>query len=214
MSVSVLSVHIPKCGGTSFRLWLNQVLGDDGLCFDYSRQWNQAEAGDLLSLAGNHAACIHGHIEPDVFDHTIPDVLKITWVRNPVERVISYYLHLQRDADMNNPLFREVIESGMGVYDFATLDWMRNGVLKFLKYNTEQFAFIGRLERIDEDMALCYQVLRGRLPQIAPSLGLPYENTAGVDQNKAQYLSDSRLKAHIEANHSDDMDFYRSLLVR
>ena len=79
----VVSVHIPKCAGTSFRRVLNELCAARTWC-NYGANFSKDDAWAGLIPAGTEV--IHGHFIADAFEGLFPRRRLITWVRHPVER--------------------------------------------------------------------------------------------------------------------------------
>src|SRR5204863_2238823 len=89
----LISVHIPKCAGTSFHRVLRAVYGDQ-LWLNYGQIFSQdqlrrsvAPPGSVApsgSVVPSSTTCIHGHFIADTFSKHFPHARLITWVRDPV----------------------------------------------------------------------------------------------------------------------------------
>ncbi len=115
----LLSVHIPKTAGVSFRKILAQLYCEDFLL----KYWQMTDAyGQVVTSIPANIRCIHGHYCPEVLLPRYPAARLITWVRDPVERVISSYFHRLRDPDWQHPVTRELHEKKLTLVDFASLN--------------------------------------------------------------------------------------------
>lgn len=150
----VISVHVPKCAGTSFRHVLAELYGD-ALWLNYGTIFTREQYGS--ELVPTRAACIHGHFFADAFDglYSAGANKLITWVRHPVDRVVSNYYHFLRNPDMRDDCCRALHEQGLRLREFAELDWMRNEATRYLAgKSVEQFAFVGVAERFDDSLSV------------------------------------------------------------
>ena len=167
----LVSIHIPKSAGTSFRLILQSVYGDDGV----RRLDINSKLGGLqidqekkeVSDLPKSLKVAHGHFSYRDFESVFgtPDVPVITWLRHPVERVVSqYYFLIQRFHDqvihtnnskgVFNRLCRDLIE-------FAELPGNRNLQSKYLRdVDINQLSFVGIVEHFDEDLKALAEQLR------------------------------------------------------
>ena len=125
----IISVHIPKCGGTSFRHVLRDIYGES-LWLNYGAIFSQPQAAPGLIPGGTR--CIHGHFLGDAFDELVPRPRLVTWLRHPVERVVSNYYHFLRSPDPRDTCCRDLIEKGLSLEQFAELDWMRNEATRYM----------------------------------------------------------------------------------
>lgn len=123
--------HIYKTGGTSFSL--SYLLGAINLdAFDPSEVFivgghldkNREDLRRLKSLPGcdkRRLKVIAGH-NTGCLRSTFPDARFITLVRNPVERVISGYLHAKYHEDAKNLVGREIEDGNVSLSEFVRSD--------------------------------------------------------------------------------------------
>ncbi len=179
----IISAHVPKTGGTSFRLLLEQQFGA-GFQPDYDWEPRPAimdhpEIGgtdDDVRRSLRNVSCIHGHFSVHKYLRLIDiegiDPVFITWLRDPVERAVSAYHFLRA---VNNPQgARPVWEQqarSMTLEAFCReTAWNTNQQHQLLRFlPLEQFAFIGLTERYAESMQLfarlfCDGEMAARIP--------------------------------------------------
>lgn len=166
----IISVHIPKCGGTSFRHVLQDIYGSD-LWLNYGAVFSRPQAtADLLPRG---ARCIHGHFLGDAFDELVPQPDLVTWLRHPVERVVSNYYHFLRSPDLRDACCRELLEKNLSLEQFAELDWMRNEATRYMAGKpAESFRFIGILERFNESLQIFGDTFGLPVPPEAPRVNV------------------------------------------
>jgi hypothetical protein len=202
----VVSIHVPKCAGTSFR----HVL--DGLCgpriwYNYGTIFSRDQATPDLVPAG--AQFIHGHFIGDAFDGLFPDRRLVTWVRHPVERVVSNYHHFLRAPDMRDDCCRAVHENRLGLREFADLDWMRNESNRYLAGKPiDDFEFIGITECFGESMRHFCRVFGFR-----DVYRMPRENT-NPDRTTQHYQISREDYVHILKRNLADLDWYNRAFER
>jgi hypothetical protein len=169
--LELISLHIPKCGGTSFRFMLKEIYGDRKVArLDIMLSKNVTQ----LNEKPYHSAelpqdlrVIHGHFSPEVLraHFPIPDHIPyITWLRNPVDRVISNYYYLEHRL---KDLLREE-ERGLNILskmqrnllEYAKSGKNRNRMSKFLQgLDLADFRFVGILEHFDRDAEELVQIM-------------------------------------------------------
>ena len=66
----VVSVHIPKCGGSSFRVVLDEVY-DKKLLLEYSAS-REEQISNAKSI-DDETACIHGHLLFEAYEQIMGD---------------------------------------------------------------------------------------------------------------------------------------------
>jgi hypothetical protein len=202
----LISVHIPKCAGTSFRHILQALYGEN-LWTNYGQVFtrNQARPGQIPARTD----CIHGHFLADAFDDLYPQRHLLTWVRHPVERVVSNYYHFLRSPDMRDDCCRRLFEERLSLRQFAELDWMRNEATRYLAGKSpDEFAFIGVAESFTDSLAVFAQTfgwhchLPARRENSNPTrLGERYELRSGDD-------------AHIRELNAADLTWYQETVER
>ncbi len=113
----IISVHIPKTAGTSFGLALKDSFGERLKLKYGDRLFNmpvfERNKNALLAAIENtettyiNVDCIHGHFLPSQFLllNELEPLTFITWMRNPVERIISDYYHTFRNFNEYSPPF-------------------------------------------------------------------------------------------------------------
>ena len=107
----LISVHLPKTAGTSFERSLRQHFGTqlerryaDKPLHHHPLRRNLRAARE--GLCGRHKqeaspACVHGHFLPLSYRHLArrADVRFVTWLREPIDRLLSHYHYWRRAAD-------------------------------------------------------------------------------------------------------------------
>jgi hypothetical protein len=148
----IISVHVPKCAGTSFRHVLAELYGSR-LWLNYGTIFNREQF--RADLVAPEVQCIHGHFFADAFDGLCAQRRLITWVRHPVDRVVSNYYHFLRSPDMRDSCCRILHERRLSLREFAALDWMRNEATRYLAHKmVGEFAFVGIAERFEESLRI------------------------------------------------------------
>ncbi len=211
----MVSVHLPKTAGTSFRATLAEHFGTR-LRSDYDDMplHKRGAERNLASLEGavanflgrfDDVACIHGHFLPMKYlllrDRT--PLQFVTWMRDPVDRLVSHYEFWMRryNPDTAGPLHRTVVTEAWTLERFCLSEELRDIYAKFLwAFPLEYFSFIGIVEHYDEDHAAF----------VADHLGghaAPRRLNAAPQRERPAAL-DRGLRRDIEAFHVADMKLY------
>jgi len=213
--LELLSLHIPKTAGTSFRNILKEVYGEDAVV-----RWDINNRGVVRlneSIYSDkelpNARVLHGHyVYSDLkkmFDFDENSVHRITWLRHPVKRVISNYFYLesrlheilkeeQRNLNILSKMQRSLLE-------YARDEKNRNRQYKFLDgISLTEFDFVGIQEDFEADLREIANILNwGKYPMPL------YQNKTSRKKNE---LAEEVIK-EIEALNSLDMELYRRALV-
>ena len=217
---------MPKTAGSSFRASLEECFGD-GFRHDYqdyplaqeahvrrqrAQDWGRsARPADFAGVD-----CVHGHFLPLKYfelSRTLPCTF-VTWLREPVARLVSHYYYWQRAYDpasgLTSPLHRRVVEESWSLQRFCLAPELRNVYSEFLwGFPPERLQFIGITEFFTEDLRyFSQQVLGNRLQ--AHTLN----SRAGTNGVEPTARLSAATRAEIEAYHAADMALYRLALRR
>ncbi len=153
----LLSLHIPKTAGSTFSRLLAELFGDS-LFLQY---WETTDShGRPVADFPAATRCIHGHMLLDRQVERFPGAALATWVREPVQRLVSFYHYWQREPDWRHPLCRALHERHLSLVEFARLDGARNEMSRYFgRYGPADFSFIGIFERLPESMELFFRIL-------------------------------------------------------
>ncbi len=222
----IISVHLPKTAGISFLRALEYhfkaqlhkdyadmpintpVLIRNRLALQASLNWQTQLNKDI--------ACIHGHFMPLKYllyqiEHPC---YFITWMRHPVDRLISHYHFWNRNVHDNiGALHRKVIEERWSLEQFAFSKEMRNLYTQFLwGFPLEQFDFIGITEFYSEDFIYFTQQFLGQpIPEFNENRNVTAE---AEGKNKSHYLIDELFRKAIADYHQKDMELYTRALAK
>ena len=202
----IISIHVPKCAGTSFRNILSDQFGSR-LWLNYGSIFTAADFRPELIPEGT--ACIHGHFLGDAFDSVVPRPRFMTWVRHPVDRVVSNYYHGLRSPYLRDDCCRRLHEEKLSLRAFAELDWMQNLATRYLAGKAiETFDFVGIAERFDESLLLLGRAFGWATPPCGPR-----ENTNPARLTPSYPLSSADYN-HLLALNQLDLKFYRTAIAR
>jgi hypothetical protein len=202
----LISVHVPKCAGTNFRHVLHAIYGNE-IWYNHGTIFAPGKARPDLVPAGTKM--IHGHFLADSFDGLFPDRQLLTWVRHPVERLVSNYYHFLRAPDMRDDCCRALHERRMNLREFADLDWMQNLATRYLAGKpVTDFYFAGITEHFGESIRHFTGLLGFR-----DVMMLPRENT-NPDRRTEQYALSPEDRDYIARRNAADLAWYDQALAR
>lgn len=155
-------VHVPKTAGTSFvQTLLDLGLGD--AIRDYNdcpihRNRVMVKVNALLFAKKfkpvPEAEILYGHFLARKY-HSLKGRRLVTWLRNPVQRLVSHYDYWQREYDPATacPLHRRMIEECWDFQRFALGAELRNLQSYFLwGVPLKDFDFVGVTENYSQDL--------------------------------------------------------------
>lgn len=199
-------IHIPKTAGTSFRVAAERYFGARRVVYDYGKQspvtgdsvrahLYEREAPDMPALLElwrtQNVALIAGHQPFKRFGAEVGLPRTFTFLRNPLERCFSEYLHFQREQRFAGT-FR----------DFFT-DMKGNRQLQALSGVPYQaLGFVGITERYRESLGLLNE-LYGWKARYRKT------NRAGWRAPSVDSVS-AEDRAHFDALNAADIMLYRS----
>ena len=161
--VELISIHIAKTGGRSFyEILKNEYVDKVDPRYKRIHYFPGKDYSDkLINRIPEHITIIHGHL---LYEHVREIHLKyhpkvITWMRDPVERVISNYYFLMkriREDIRDHPQKRKI--------NYSLLEYARDCIINkattYLKgIDLERLFFIGFLENFDQDLKLLGKML-------------------------------------------------------
>ena len=221
----LVSVHMPKTAGLSFRASLEACFGE-GFRHDYQdyplaqpaivRREQALDRGRAMRAADFAGVdCVHGHFLPLKYlelARTLPCTF-VTWLREPVVRLVSHYYYWQRAYDpasaLTSPLHRRVMEEGWSLQRFCLAPELRNVYSEFLwGFPLQRLDFIGITEFFADDLRYFSQQLLGNKLQ-AHTLNRRVATGGGA----APARLSAAARAEIEAWHAADMALYRQALA-
>jgi hypothetical protein len=162
----IVSLHIPKTGGTSFSDVLERAYpGEVAFFYRANNKLTHAKLKDharlrdpalLNEIEADGIKVIHGHAPGRWFLKSIPDQTRFwTWVRDPVERVISAYYYLVQRGQRGRDRPGAAKVEGRTLEEYAREEHNQNIQSRVLKgMDLEQMGFIGVTERFDESLAM------------------------------------------------------------
>lgn len=221
----ILFDHVPKCGGSTLLVYLarhypkRKIFTTNGA--------NPSESVELFKEMAwekrREYSFVNGHLANELFDYVDPACLKITVLRDPVERIISHYYYVKRTT--NHYLYSTVCGSGISLEEYATSslsDELQNWytthyagvptdvavkkpeetVGKAVEVLLTRYDVVGFLDRFD----LFMQTLRAKA-----NLRCKYgDRRVNVTRDRPHYDSIPQSVIHkIEQVNSLDLDLYR-----
>lgn len=210
--LQLVSVHIPKTAGTSFRNTLKAVYGEQQVArLDITlekediRLNEQPWQGRRLPRT---VQVVHGHFSPTLFYKYFrtSEASFITWLRHPVERVLSnyYYLvkRLQEELQEEKKGLNILSKLQRSLEEYAAAPINQNRMAKFLTGKPlSDFSFVGIQDHYGED-----------LQYLAEHLGWQHAPHFQHNVTGKKYDLSPALRTQIAAWNEEDMHLYEQAL--
>ncbi len=217
----IISLHLPKTAGTSFAAVLenhfkSKFLRDYGdLPVNTDRlKRNKGALQSALNIEEEIPAnieCIHGHFLPIKYLLLADkqDIKFITWMRHPVERIISHYFYWKRSYNSRSsaPLHRKFIEENWSMERFCLGPELRDMYWQFLwGFSIDYFEFIGITEHYNEDFE--YFIRKFLHASIIP------QKLNVRNRNRQDDEIDEAFIEQVASVHARDMELYDNALAK
>jgi hypothetical protein len=215
---------MPKTAGLSFRASLEEYFGDRFRhdYQDYPLAQSAQERRERASQWGETVRpedfagvdCVHGHFLPLKYlplAETLPCRF-VTWLREPVARLVSHYHYWQQTydpaSDLTSSLHRRVVEEAWSLERFCLAPELRNVYTEFLwGFPRDRLCFVGITEFFAEDLRYFSQEILGNKMR-AHTLNRRLK--AGLLPPEADLAAINRCA--VEAFHAADVALYRQAL--
>lgn len=212
-NIELVSLHIPKTAGTSFRSILLENVSERNFAKVDIFNSGRIKVNDQY-FSGNKlhrkVKAIHGHFPYRVLHDRFaiaPNAQLITWLRNPVERVLSNYYFLKSilQARINEQEDENLLERfGKTLEEFVSHPENQNVMSNFLEEAPlESFAFIGIQDEFETELVR----LKNTMNWVVAN---KEHNTT---QNKRSKMDHSlETIAFIEKHNQRDIELYNKVL--
>jgi hypothetical protein len=220
----VISIHVPKTAGTSFRQALEQIHSPSEIFLDYQESLDDVnssyyrrrtdwlrDAALLSRRLPSQVRVIHGHFSAAKYAAAFPKAWWLVWLRHPISRLISHYFFWRTfpvELAPQHVFFRSVREGKLSFREFALAPVLRNIVARvFLEGRSlRRFQFVGLTEHYHEDICDLQRLLGW--PAIVPTFTNANEYPAYRAEADA-LLADRDLIQLLESHHELDLQLYR-----
>jgi len=182
---TTLSLDVPLAPPPGFRQLLAGVFGEG---FFASYRWITDCRGHAVTDFPPAARCIHGHFAVAPLRARYPSARLITWVMDPVQRVVAHYRYWQREPDWQNPLCQAMHRESWSLLQFARQEGSREELARFFgELRPADFAFIGLVEEFPRSVDL----LMRRLQVTAVPVFQAYRRSAAALATEAVPAADA-----------------------
>lgn len=206
--VELISIHIGKTAGMSFRQVLTDVYRDENILWDYAPY--AYKKPDKLPQA---VKAVHGHVSIQKYQGYFEDAKRITWLRHPVFRLFSEYHFAKKYKDPYNALAVKLVKEKLSFEAYIEQENARNIMSKQIEgLELEDFFFVGIQEFYQEDLAYLEKLMDWGMHSIA-------RENVNMDKRYRQallklYANEGLLSKIAELNTEDFELYERSLHMR
>jgi len=210
----ILSVHVPKTAGNSFRECLAEAFGDR-MMTDYG-DWagcdlpetnlhrakrTEAMRARKAELVGKYDV-IHGHFVADKFDGLFPNARYVAFFRDPYQQAVAHYYFLLRNPQRPHPEERILHERKMSLLEYLEWEAFRNQQSQYLgRMSIDDFAMIGLSSHFAQSLTMFENIF---------GVQLGAERFCNVNTERGgPYHISSAVKRAVETYRAADIELYR-----
>ncbi|MCL2932550.1 MAG: methyltransferase domain-containing protein [Trichodesmium sp. MAG_R03] len=210
--IEIISVHVPKTAGSTFKKVLLGIYGHNNVILDYPTP--EKRRYQALENLHNCTKVIHGHFPANKYDKYYPEARKIIWLRNPIITLFSRYYFLKKVYQKHYASkMQEYLQQNNNVdlMQFAEIPENQNLITK--KYikgtNLTDFYFIGIQEFFETDIKEVKEMLKW------PELMIGYKNkniSVEYQHNLQNFLANKQKIARLAKLNQEDIEIYQEAL--
>lgn len=211
----ILSLHVPKAAGNSFRQLLQVGFGER-LMLDYG-DWAGFKVPEALERCRVRTVAmrsrrdelvekydiIHGHFVTDKYLGLFPKQEIVAFFRDPYQQAVSHYCFLLRNPQREHLEEKMLHEAKMTLHDYLAWDAFRDQQSQYLgSVSIDDLAMVGLSEEFYKSVHLFNSVFGCDLQ------GDSFLNV-NPDHQGADYKIDQDVRKAVEKYRAADIDLYR-----
>lgn len=199
----IISVHFPKAGGTSLKIQFENIFKNQ-IVFEYDND-PLITSGTSESMFPDDKKMVHGHFSAR--RHASTEAYRLTFVRHPVDNLISIYFFWKSLATPHHDLHARFLRENPSILEFARFPGIRQLMSEtyFGGFDMRRFDFIGFHETRTDDIA-----------RLARELGLPlsadvHANATAEHDGRFDMEQNASLRLSLTDILAEDVAFYERL---
>jgi ubiquinone/menaquinone biosynthesis C-methylase UbiE len=203
--VELLSLHIPKTAGTAFLAAVTEIYGIENVAFDQGGL-DPERIADERWPADCWPRVITGHFDLAKWSPLCPGARRVTWLRDPVARILSWFHYWKAAGPLGDPLQEAVRRGDVALEEFARMASTRDCMSVSLRgHRLEDLDFVGIQEHFAADLDDLSRLLGW------PLLEVPVTN-ATESSEYARFQPTESLVREIRRLNPADEELYRTAL--
>lgn len=164
----VIFIHVPKTAGSSMYKVLKKSYGIRLERINDEKDVQQWNHGLVYSSNNPVTKVIYGHIQAHPnWGNLYPKAKLVTWLRDPVERVVSTYYHWKTLKNGRSERQRDFTIQNLSLMEFVKSEKYKPVVFGYHTYlgkiESSKYGFIGRTEYFEQDLVRLQDYLGRKL---------------------------------------------------
>ncbi len=202
LDLELISVHFPKAAGTSLAGLLREIYGN-ALHLDYDHPPHDPREGEPIDRYPIIRA-VHGHFHAGRYD-AFPSARRVTFLREPVDNLISIYFFWQAMAACGYPAHDRLLNEQPDIVEFSTYPEVRTlaSASYFGGVDLRSFDLVGFYETRSVSIARLSNLLGAKL-----DCSIRLNTTEFGGDSRREILATPSIMTTLRANLSDDIAFY------
>lgn len=152
--LELISIHIPKTGGVSFRKALEEHYPDGVEVISRAKLKKNARLwqGERIDLEHKGVQALHGHFPAkNWMREKYKNAKFITWLRNPIDKIVSNYNFYLTQPIHGNKIHKQFIEENWDITRLAK-ELGNETAIYMGDFEPEDFDFIGFVDDYDNSL--------------------------------------------------------------
>jgi hypothetical protein len=198
----IVSLHIPKTAGTSLLVAYRAAFDDRLLEYNIDPESMLSRSREDIK---SRFDIVHGHLNAAALNLVMDkDAVVVTFLRNPVQRVLSsYFFH--KNPEVKNELGEQVRRQSMPLKEFADTPSQCNLQARMVQMvGLERLNFIGISEQFSKSVERLSDLISVEL-ELPESINVSKKKPVG-----SAYDTSAETYEYIASRNKDDIELYKN----